>query len=100
MSHQRLAEFGDADDHVGGGHEFADQEEEGNCHQGFGIDAVEQLADDGLEGDGGERRSDQHAGDQAERHWHAQIAERQEQHGHQAKNQRVSRDHQIALSGS
>lgn len=42
MPHQRLRQFGDADDDIGGGHQFADQEEKRNHHPRFGVDAVDQ----------------------------------------------------------
>ena len=75
------------------GHQFANQQEERNRHQGFGIDAVEQLRHHRLQADGCERGADQYAGDECEGDGYAEIAEGEEQRGHETEQEGVGEDH-------
>jgi hypothetical protein len=89
MPNERLTQVDDADDDIGRGHQLADEQKERDCHQRFGIDAVEQLADDGRQTDRRKQRADEDAGHQGESHRHAAVAEHQEKAAHQPEDQRV-----------
>ena len=89
MADESLRQLGDADHHIGRGHQLADEEEEGNRHQRFGIDAVEHLPDDRLQRDRREQASDHHARREREGDRHAEIAEHQEEHRHHNEDEAV-----------
>ena len=90
MTDHRLRQRDHPPDHIGGGHQLADQEEERHRQERLGIDPVEQLADDRGQADRRQHRRDQHARSDAERDRHPEVAEPQEQPAHQDKDPTVA----------
>ena len=87
---QRQRQIGDPHHHIGRTHEFADQQEERNRQQRFGIHAVENLLDDRRQRNVGQQRADEHARHQRKRHGHAEIAEKQKAERHQRQDDRCA----------
>ena len=98
MPDQRQRQIGDPHHHVGRTHELADQQEERDRQQRFGIHAVENLLDDRRQRNVGQQRADEHARHQRKRHRHAEIAEEQEAERHQRQDDRCAHGRALVWS--